>query len=596
MTRGLDRLRGTVVASDPSNHRLRLAIRGVLSLGLAAVSVWLLSRALGQPVLAGAPAVIVAMSGTIATNGPGPRWRAATIALCAVTAISGAALAAALAPHTLASRIVFVVLSGVAVAAQAFGQRGMAAGLLAFMAYFIALFLHVPVATLWWTALAIAAGAAVTAVAQLLVPEPPASDLRPFVRAFRARAGAIERAAVAVSARGTSHARSRLRGRVFDLRETALAFDDRIADDDGDLRDVLLDATLAAERVSELALASRETDGARDALHELEERLARCARERRAARERRRPYGGPPRNVLARKVVQAMLATAVAVPLGEVVSTQRWYWAALGAFVVFTRPETAGETVARGAERLVGTTAGAAAGIAIGSALAGHRPAQFVVLGIALFLTLYAFPLSYAVAMAGITTVLAILYDLLGVFSDELLGLRVAETAIGVTLGGLAAALVLPTSTRAKVERAERELLGDVNAFVGELRERLDGGSADVYASARAVERDAQTLREAAQPIARPLPGLGSAARRRRNALLASLGRSARSTAAALRTDRPGAEERERLLQELDAVARALAEPHAAVDEAPDDDADDRPAVDSLRRMRRALAALADDG
>lgn len=578
-------LRGSLVASDPGNQRLRLAVRGVLALAGSAVAVWLLSRALGQAVLAGAPAVIVAMSGSLAVNGPARRWRIVTIALGAVTAIGGASLAAWLAPSTLVSRIVFVVLSGVAVAAQAFGQRGMAAGMLGFMAYFISLFLHVPLATLWWTAIAIGAGAGVTAVVQVVVPEPSGSDLTPYLRAFRARARALERATP-----------RRLRLRVTDLRETALAFDDRLSEEDNDLRDVLLDATLAAERVAELRSRSSDDAEARKRLHELEHDLVRCARERRGDGGLGGGFAPPAKHVVARKVLQTMTATAVAVPLGELVSTQRWYWAALGAFVVFTRPETAGETVTRGAERLLGTTAGAAAGIALGSAAAGSRPAQFVLLGAALFVTLYAFPLSYALAMAGMTTVLAILYDLLGTFSDELLGIRVAETAIGVTLGGLAAVTILPTSTRAKVDRAEEELLGDVHDFLDALRARAEGGSSDVSATARALERDAQTLRTAARPIARPLPGLGSARSRRRIALLSSLGRSARATASALRRNGLDDAGRVRLRDELEAIERALDAPGQAAEEAPAEVDGNGPAIESLRRMRRTLAALADEG
>ena len=107
--------------------------------------------------------------------------------------------------------------------------------------------------------------------------------------------------------------------------------------------------------------------------------------------------------------------------------------------------------------------------MALGSAVSGHPTAQLVLLGVGVFVSLYLFGVSYILAMAGITTILAVIYDLMGQFSDQVLELRVAETAIGVALGGLAAMVVFPMSSRGKIRESENDLLEELQKFVDKL-------------------------------------------------------------------------------------------------------------------------------
>ncbi len=243
-------------------------------------------------------------------------------------------------------------------------------------------------------------------------------------------------------------------------------------------------------------------------------------------------------SVEVRKALQATVATGLAVPVGLLVSTQRWYWAAIGAFVVFTRPATAAESVVRGAERLLGTTVGAAAGMAVGTAVTGHLTAQLVLLAIGVFASLYLFAVSYAFAMAGITAVLAIIYDLMGQFSDQVLVLRVAETAIGVALGGLAAMVVFPMSSRRKIGETENDLFEELQRMLDKLADtQALPAPGELREHARGVEQKAHDLRAAAEPLAAPFPGLGSGRRRRRVIMLTALGRAARQLAHEITAD-----------------------------------------------------------
>ncbi|MBJ7339443.1 FUSC family protein [Mycolicibacterium sp.] len=589
--RMLERGGARIVASDPSHQRLRMAARGTLAVGGAVGAVALLARLLDQSVLPAAPGVIVAMIGTMAVNDESLRGRMTTLGLGVLSAFGGVALGSLLFDANGLSHVVFVAAAGVATYAQRYGQRGTALGMLGFMSYFMAIFLRVPAASLWWTALAIGCGALTAAlVKEVLVPERPVGDLRRTIDAFITRVGQVRRVTEMVIREGDDgidgKRRNRLRRSILGLRETELAIDTQLgqSDDEASLRlhDLILHATLAAEALGERAVHG---EGAAD-LAESGDELSQIVVELREAGRAARPDDGEgepdsaeddgaddgndddddddddaQRDWLSpdgRKALQATVATGLAVPIGLLVSTQRWYWAAIGAFVVFTRPATAAESVVRGSERLLGTTLGAAAGMALGSAVSGQVTAQLVLLGVGVFVSLYLFGVSYTLAMAGITTILAIIYDLMGQFSDQVLELRVVETAIGVALGGLAAMLVFPTSSRDKIQESEEDLLEALQEFADKLADPdADHSPRALRDDARAVEQKTHDLRLAAEPLARPFPGLGSGRRRHRVVMLTALGRSARQLAREFSAD-PGAVRDAVVREDLEALSRRL--------------------------------------
>ena len=621
LERGITR----VVASDPSHQRLRMAARGTLAVGGAVAVVALLSRVLGQSVLPAAPGVIVAMIGTMAVNDDSLRGRMATLCLGVFSALVGVAVGSLLFDANAASHVVFVLAAGAATYAQRYGPRGMALGMLGFMSYFMAIFLRVPVTSLWWTTLAICCGAAIAAlVKEVAVPERPVGDLRRTIDAFITRVAQVRRAAEVVVRDGDDgidgKRRSRLRRRIVGLRETELAIDTQLgqSDDEASLRlhDLILHATLAAEALGERAVHG---EGAAD-LAERRDELAQIVTELRETGRLARPDDGGAEPGAAedgdtddehedgprgwpspdvRKALQATVATGLAVPIGLMVSTQRWYWAAIGAFVVFTRPATAAESVVRGSERLLGTTLGAAAGMALGTAVSGHATAQLVLLGVGVFVSLYLFGVSYTLAMAGITMILAIIYDLMGQFSDQVLELRVVETAIGVALGGLAAMLVFPTSSRGKIQESEDDLLEELQQFVDKLADpHADHEPRTLRDDARAVEQKTHDLRLAAEPLAQPFPGLGSGKRRRRVVMLTALGRSARQLAREFSAD-PGAVRVGNVREDIEALSRRLRVVRSETGDSPRAPiraprADD-PIGRELQRIARVLDGMCDD-
>ncbi len=458
--------------------------------------------------------------------------------------------------------VVFVAVAVLAVWLQRFGPRGVALGMLAFISYFIGLFLRLTPDQIPWAALSIAIGTGSGALVRFLaLRDRPDREVPRMLRAVRARA---ERAAeAAVRAAGVPEPedprRRRLRRRLLDLSETAAVVDAQLEEDDAGygagadrLRQRVFDATLAVEELGDTAVrhgsdgrqhpvvsqalaafaddapqrslavlrdAASETDGALvPELTRIAEALADVRPpDASAAPEAEPAADGPPgaageapaddapssRETL-RKPLQVAVAMAVAIILGELVSSQRWYWAVIGAFVVFTRADTAGQSLVRAWQRILGTTLGAAAGIALGSVVGGHAPVEVGVLVVAAFTAMYVMPISHTLAMFSITTMLAVLFGLLGTFSDGLLELRVLETLIGGTVGGLAATLILPIRTGDKAREATdtalsalEDLLRDLGARPSD-RDRV--AHADLLAAARAVQEGAQTARHGAAP------------------------------------------------------------------------------------------------
>ncbi|RZT13945.1 putative membrane protein YccC [Mycobacterium sp. BK558] len=618
----MERAVARIVASDPSHQRLRMASRGTLAVGGAVVVVALLARVLGQSILPAAPGVVVAMIGTMAVNDESRRARMITLGLGVLTAFGGVAVGSLLFDASIASHVAFVAAAGVATYVQRYGPRGMALGMLGFMSYFMAIFLRIPTSGLWWTALAVCAGAVVAGVVkEVIVPDRPVGDLRRTVDAFVTRVGQVRRAAEQVVRDGDDgidgRRRSRLRRRILGLRETELAIDGQLggSDDETSLRlhDLVLHATLAAEALGERAVhGASGTDLAEDELDQIVAELREAGRTARPDEEdsddetdsddEDSAEDDEPASRLSpdlRKALQATVATGLAVPIGLLVSTQRWYWAAIGAFVVFTRPATAAESVVRGSERLLGTTIGAAAGMALGTAVSGHPDVQLVLLGVGVFVSLYLFGVSYILAMAGITTILAIVYDLMGQFSGQVLELRVAETAIGVALGGVAAMLVFPTSSRNKIRESESDLLEELQSFIDTLADPdASRRPRDLRDAARAVEQKAHDLRLVAEPLTQPFPGIGSGRRRRRVVMLTALGRSARQLAREV-SGAPGSLRDAAVREDLEALSRRLAAVRSESDAAqhvPVRAAQtDGPIGRELHRIARILDSLSDD-
>ncbi|OBH51446.1 hypothetical protein A5687_11180 [Mycobacterium mantenii] len=229
-----------MIGSDPGLLRLRMATRTTAALGLSLLVLYLLTRATGQPLTVALLGVVITMVASRSVNEPDPRQQRITMALLPLPAAASITAAAVLAPHTVASDVVFVGVVFTAAYIRRYGARGRALGMVAFMSYFFTLYLRARLAELPWMIGAVAVGTVCTFVMSTYVlPDRPERVLRATIRALRARmAIVVDTAAEAVrTGRLDDKRRRRLGRRTNQLNETALMVLSQIEDkaDPGDL-------------------------------------------------------------------------------------------------------------------------------------------------------------------------------------------------------------------------------------------------------------------------------------------------------------------------------------------------------------------------
>ncbi len=127
-----------------------------------------------------------------------------------------------------------------------------------------------------------------------------------------------------------------------------------------------------------------------------------------------------------------------------------------------------------------------------------------------LFCAFYFITVTYSLMTFWITTMLALLYGLLGEFSFGVLMLRIEETAIGAVIGAAVAILVLPTNTRTAIRNDTRAFLTSLSALIEVSAATMFGEVASVSPSeqARELDRTLQQFRLTAKPLLAGVAGL----------------------------------------------------------------------------------------
>ncbi len=210
-----------------------------------------------------------------------------------------------------------------------------------------------------------------------------------------------------------------------------------------------------------------------------------------------------------RAAVQVSVGSTLAIVGGELLSTDRWYWAVLTCWIVFINTASTGEILVKGYRRLLGTVFGVVAGILLAGLVGGHTLLAFVLVLVLIFAMFYTAPLSYTLMSFFVTAMLGLLYTLLHTYSWEVLVLRVEETALGAVCGVVAAALVLPVRT----DRRTNDLLVTVLERLSDVTDaavaQLSGGPADeLLDKARELDQALGDLRSATKPLTHPVTPL----------------------------------------------------------------------------------------
>ncbi|WP_340681801.1 FUSC family protein [Amycolatopsis coloradensis] len=207
-----------------------------------------------------------------------------------------------------------------------------------------------------------------------------------------------------------------------------------------------------------------------------------------------------------RSAIQAVVGGGLAVLGGELVSSQRWYWAVLTVFVVFIGSSTAGATFVKGVRRLGGTLIGIVGGLVLTLLVSGSVPATLALILVCVFGMVYIARVSQVIMAFFITSMLGLLYSLLGTFSLEVLWIRVAETAVGAAAGVLAAVVIVPVRTRAVMLDDVSALLEELDEFVEKAAGLLSGAeNVSVIEKSRDLDRAVDKVRTTIEPLTHPV-------------------------------------------------------------------------------------------
>jgi uncharacterized membrane protein YccC len=211
-----------------------------------------------------------------------------------------------------------------------------------------------------------------------------------------------------------------------------------------------------------------------------------------------------------RQSIQMAVAASLAIVVGEIVSPSHWYWAAIAAFVIFAGTNSWAETLDKGWQRLLGTVLGVPSGVLVATLVSGNKIASLAMILVCLFCAFYFMKVTYSLMTFWISTMLALMYGLLGEFTYGLLLLRIEETAVGAVIGIAAAVLVLPINTRAKIR-------GDAHTFFLTLSDLIEASvtsllgtpaPARLTETARQLGRDLAQFRITAKPMSAGVAGL----------------------------------------------------------------------------------------
>lgn len=259
--------------------------------------------------------------------------------------------------------------------------------------------------------------------------------------------------------------------------------------------------------VRRLALALSDTAQAATVVRA---RIARVATE--VAAENDNPPSEPPPalRTTTRQAIQVAVAASLAIVIGEAVSPDRWYWAVIAAFVIFAGTNSWGDTLNKGWQRMLGTALGVPAGVVIATLISGNKTASLVTIFVCLFFAFYFMKVTYGLMTFWITTMLALLYGLLGQFTFEVLLLRIEETAIGAVVGVASAVLVLPIHTRTTIRNDARAFFRTLSAVIDASVATLLGerATANPTETARQLDKDLQQFATTAKPLTAGLGGL----------------------------------------------------------------------------------------
>ena len=305
----------------------------------------------------------------------------------------------------------------------------------------------------------------------------------------------------------------------------------------------------------------------------------------------------------SRIVVQAAVSLAIAVPLGDLISGRRYYWAMIGVMIMLVGTNSPHERVRKTIARVLGTAVGCAAGVVVGDLLKTNHPwTSLILVCAAMAIGGYAISSYYYVWGGALAFVLIQLYGWSTGFQDSVILVRAGENGLGGVIATLVGLVVLPVASRNLWRRAHATDIRALAAFVRDCGLVWSGesGADGTRGQARAIDQATHEL----HTFTRSLLPVGSVADRTHardvRATLQQAGHFARDMSVTGAADLTP-QERRLLLHITGTMADSL---DALADAVSDDAQGDRPqggkdvwvrCGDDVRSLQDALSAAAAD-
>ncbi|MCA1007075.1 FUSC family protein [Rhodococcus hoagii] len=517
-----------LTVTDPGYFRLRRAVTTVSALAGAVAILTAMGHAVNHTVPAVLLGAFVSVQASSAVKNATQRDRVLTTAFLIVPALAAVTLGALLQEFGAAADVAFVGVLFLAVWIRRWGPGGFAAGMVAYVAYFYTLVLHATTADLPLLCAGVCTGVLVTLIVRAFVlPERPRREIESLVTALRSAA----RAALEIATR-CGHGDRAFERSLNRVETTVVLIEDWIDRNDAEsvlgisnqafsqmVFGVRCETEIASEALADAAAADLEHESIESDVAALvtrataaQARLGNAMHGHRvgagAAREHRPLSGATPTDTscvssTTRSAVQVAVAASAAALLGSAVDSERWYWAVLTAFLVYTGTSTRGEVLVRAGERVAGTVGGVVAGMFVVGVVGGNVLGQTAVVMVSLFLAFYLVAVDYIFQTVFMTVMLAGLYELLGEFSAGLLVVRIEETVIGAVVGIVAAHTVLASSSRDAFTSTVDRYLAQLSSLIGKTVPQQDPPvpAVEVLSEVRALDADLAEIEAAASTL-----------------------------------------------------------------------------------------------
>ncbi|PQV46487.1 FUSC family protein [Paraburkholderia sp. BL21I4N1] len=518
------RVADRLLAADPGLVRLHNALRVALACLLTGVAsiAWTVSHQ--QPITLAAPGILFAMVAPLfVRDARRSAWFGTLFCLYLCSCVCFAA-ASVLSRYPLAGDAGFLVVMFVGMLCQACGPRALGCAMLGVVCFYLGLYLHPSMQHLVVSLLLSAFGPVmVTVVGRVLVPTRVSASFRLAVHTVTLRATRL------LHAPGAANLSS--------LNEAALSLEEQLAllnpPDAETIRERIVEVEVAAGQhafAAGPASGSVVTLARVEALRHAIGRLREMAWRDRTGSEAALLASGDSVVVDVRVVnsatqrfadlrakfcwlpaTRATTAAFLAMLIGHSLSPERWFWAVITTFVVFLGTRSRADTVYRGAQRLVGTLAGALVSVLLVAPLHGSPALLVTAMVVCVFGWAYFILNAYAPGVFFITVLVGLVYGELGFAMGPLAELRIEEVLVGCLVSFAVAMLMMPLAATRHVEARRGAVLAALREVVrvaGYSRAHGHGAAdgaaeatSDATSAMRKLDRSWHDLRIALKPL-----------------------------------------------------------------------------------------------